>query len=55
MFLDEVQNIPQFEKFVDGLFASKNTDVYITGSNVFLLSEELATLFVQRILDCKRN
>ncbi len=31
IFLDEVQNIALFEKLVDGLFATKNTDVYITG------------------------
>ena len=44
IFLDEVQNIPFFEKLVDGLFASENTDLYITGSNAFMLSSELATL-----------
>ena len=38
IFLDEVQNIHEFEKLVDGLYASKNTDLYITGSNAFLLS-----------------
>jgi predicted AAA+ superfamily ATPase len=37
IFLDEVQNIPLFEKLVDGLYASNNTDVYITGSNAFCL------------------
>ncbi|WP_367914507.1 ATP-binding protein [Leadbetterella sp. DM7] len=51
IFLDEVQNIPQFEKLVDGLFASKNTDVYITGSNAFLLSGELATLLSGRYIE----
>lgn len=51
IFLDEVQNIPLFEKLVDGLFASKNVDVYITGSNAFLLSSELATLLSGRYID----
>lgn len=51
IFLDEVQNIPFFEKLVDGLFASENTDVYITGSNAFLLSSELATLLSGRYIE----
>ena len=51
VFLDEVQNIPLFEKLVDGLFASGNTDVYITGSNAFLLSGELATLLSGRYIE----
>jgi hypothetical protein len=51
IFLDEVQNIPSFEKLVDGLFATANTDVYITGSNAFLLSSELATLLSGRYIE----
>jgi predicted AAA+ superfamily ATPase len=51
IFLDEVQNIPLFEKLVDGLFATKNTDIYITGSNAFLLSSELATLLSGRSIE----
>lgn len=51
VFLDEVQNIPLFEKLVDGLFATKNVDVYITGSNAFLLSGELATLLSGRYIE----
>jgi len=51
IFLDEVQNIPNFEKLVDGLFATENTDVYITGSNAFLLSSELATLLSGRYIE----
>ncbi|MCK6648738.1 MAG: ATP-binding protein [Bacteroidia bacterium] len=51
IFLDEVQNIPHFEKLVDGLFATENTDVYITGSNAFLLSSELATLLSGRYIE----
>ncbi len=51
LFLDEVQNIPFFEKLVDGLYATENTDVYITGSNAFLLSSELATLLGGRYIE----
>ena len=51
IFLDEVQNIPLFEKLVDGLFATENTDIYITGSNAFLLSSELATLLSGRYIE----
>ncbi|HCC52200.1 MAG TPA: ATPase [Porphyromonadaceae bacterium] len=51
IFLDEVQNIANFEKMVDGLYASKNVDVYITGSNANLLSGELATLLSGRYIE----
>ncbi|MFV0553929.1 MAG: ATP-binding protein [Mangrovibacterium sp.] len=51
IFLDEVQNIASFEKLVDGLYASENIDVYITGSNAFLLSGELATLLSGRYIE----
>ena len=51
IFLDEIQNIASFEKLVDSLFAKKNTDVYITGSNAFLLSSELATLLTGRYFE----
>ena len=43
VFLDEVQTIPSFERLVDGLFIKKNVDLYVTGSNAFLLSGELAS------------
>ena len=51
IFLDEVQNIKDFEKMVDGLFVTKNTDIYITGSNANLLSSELATLLSGRYIE----
>lgn len=51
IFLDEVQNIQYFEKLVDGLFATENTDIYVTGSNAFLLSSELATLLSGRYIE----
>ena len=43
VFLDEIQRIKDFEKIVDGLFVLQDVDVYITGSNAYLLSGELAT------------
>ena len=50
VFLDEVQLVPQFEKLVDALFVKKNVDLYITGSNAYLLSGELATLLSGRYI-----
>jgi len=43
VFLDEIQRVKDFEKVVDGLFVLPDVDVYITGSNAYLLSGELAT------------
>ncbi len=51
IFLDEVQNIAEFEKLVDGLFVTPDVDVYITGSNANLLSSELATLLSGRYIE----
>lgn len=51
VFLDEVQNVAEFERLVDGLFVKPNVDVYITGSNAFLLSGELATLLSGRYIE----
>lgn len=53
IFLDEVQNVDKFQKAVDGLYIKKNVDVYITGSNAFLLSGELATLLSGRYIEIK--
>jgi uncharacterized protein len=51
IFLDEVQNVPEFQKAVDSLFIKDNVDVYITGSNAYLLSGELATLISGRYME----
>ena len=48
IFIDEVQNCKDYEKAVDSLFVKDNVDVYITGSNAYLLSGELATLLSGR-------
>lgn len=53
IFIDEVQAVPEFQKAVDGLFIKENCDVYITGSNAFLLSGELATLLSGRYVEIK--
>jgi predicted AAA+ superfamily ATPase len=50
VFLDEVQLIPGFERLVGSLFVKKNIDLYITGSNAYLLSSELATLLTGRYI-----
>lgn len=51
IFLDEVQNVPCFEKAIDSLYVKENTDIYITGSNSYLLSGELATLLTGRYVE----
>ena len=53
IFLDEIQNVKDFEKTVDSLFINKNVDLYITGSNAYLLSSELATLLTGRYIEIK--
>lgn len=51
IFLDEIQNVKDFQRLVDSLFIKKNCDVYITGSNAYLLSGELATLLTGRYFE----
>ena len=53
IFIDEVQTVPDFQKAVDGLFIKANCDVYITGSNAYMLSGELATLLSGRYVEIK--
>ncbi|GHT15200.1 ATPase [Bacteroidia bacterium] len=51
IFLDEIQQISDFERLVDALYVKPNTDIYITGSNAFLLSSALATLLSGRYFE----
>ena len=53
IFLDEVQHVDEWQKVVDSFFIKKNCDVYITGSNAYLLSGELATLLSGRYVEIK--
>lgn len=48
VFIDEVQNVPEFEKLLEGLYVTQNIDLYVTGSNAYLLSSELATILTGR-------
>ena len=51
VFVDEVQNVPEFEKLLEGLYVHPRIDLYVTGSNAFLLSSELATLLTGRAFE----
>lgn len=51
IFLDEIQKVPSFEKVVDSLYVKDHTDVYITGSNAYMLSGDLATLLTGRYIE----
>ena len=51
VFLDEIQHVPAFEKVVDSLYIQPQIDIYLTGSNAYLLSGELATLLSGRYVE----
>lgn len=51
IFLDEIQEVPQFQKAVDSLFLREDVDIYLTGSNAYMLSGELATLLSGRYVE----
>ena len=53
IFLDEIQKVEGFEKVVDSLYIKENVDIYMTGSNSWLLSGELATLLSGRYIEIK--
>ena len=53
IFLDEIQHVEHFEKAVDSLFIKSNTDIYITGSNAYFMSGELATVLSGRYVELK--
>lgn len=51
VFLDEVQNVENYQKVVDSLFIKDNVDIYITGSNAHMLSSEISTLLTGRYIE----
>lgn len=51
IFLDEIQKVESFEKVVDSLYVKDNTDIYITGSNAYMLSGDLATYLTGRYIE----
>lgn len=53
IFLDEVQKVPFFEKAVDSIYVKPDVDIYITGSNAYMLSGDLATLLTGRYVEIK--
>lgn len=51
IFLDEIQNVAKYEKVVDSLYIQENVDIYITGSNAYMLSSDLSTLLSGRYVE----
>ena len=50
IFLDEIQNVDQFLKVLDSLYIKDNVDIYVTGSNAYMLSSEIATMISGRYI-----
>jgi len=53
IFLDEIQNVAEFERVLDSLFVQPNIDLYVTGSNARFLSSDLATMLTGRYIEIK--
>lgn len=53
LFIDEIQHVDRFADVLDALYIKPNVDMYITGSNAFLLSSEIATLLSGRYVEIK--
>lgn len=51
IFLDEIQNVGNFQKVVDSLYIKKNVDLYVTGSNAYMFSGQIATLLSGRYVE----
>lgn len=51
ILMDEIQEIPEFERLINGLYLDKRFDIYLTGSNAHMLSGELATLLSGRYIE----
>lgn len=55
VFLDEVQIVSEFQRACDSLYIKKNVDLYITGSNAYILSGDLSTLLSRKIYRNKND
>lgn len=53
LFFDEIQMVENFQKVIDSLFLLDNVDIYVTGSNAYMLSGELATLLTGRYVEIR--
>ncbi|MDR1893663.1 MAG: ATP-binding protein, partial [Spirochaetales bacterium] len=53
IFLDEIQNVKNFQKTLASLYIKKNTDIYVTGSNAYLFSGKIATLLTGRYIEIR--
>lgn len=53
LFLDEIQHVESWPDVIDSLYLRKNLDIYITGSNAYLLSSEIATLISGRYVEIR--
>ena len=53
LFFDEIQMVDHFQKVIDSLFLLDNVDIYVTGSNAYLLSGEIATLLTGRYIEIR--
>lgn len=51
IFIDEVQMVPEFERMLDSLYVKSYTDIYVTGSNAYMLSSDIATLLTGRYIE----
>ena len=51
IFLDEIQHVKEFERVVDSLFLKDNVDIYLTGSDAYVCSSEIAPLLTGRHLE----
>lgn len=53
LFFDEVQMVNEYQRAIDSLFLRSNVDIYLTGSNAYLLSSEIATLLSGRYIEIR--
>lgn len=53
LFFDEIQMVNEYQRAIDSLFLRSNVDIYLTGSNAYLLSSEIATLLSGRYIELR--